>query len=227
MPRTAKKGGLQAGPAAQFHEEEPTTYRFRLSKTGPARYWGHLEMISQLVRAFKRAGVGLAFSQGFHPQPKLKLASALPLGVESMVEELEVSVTTGFSADNICAQVNPALPPGLMIADGRLRRPGEKLGEPDEVSYLITTPEPLDPAAIQSFEKADELEYIRVSPKGSRAIDMKQNIKELRLADDGLRLTVGRKGGRPKPEEVLMAVFGLAPEQAALARALKVGLKRY
>jgi radical SAM family uncharacterized protein/radical SAM-linked protein len=227
MPRTAQNGKLKPLKRPDHSLNEPTTYRFRLSKTGPARHWGHLEMISQLVRAFKRAGVGLAYSQGFHPQPKVKLTSALPLGVESLAEELEVSITGGESAATVCDMVNPVLPPGLGIGDGRLRRPGEKLSEPDEVSYIITTPAPLDPEDLLAFEQSEELEYLRTTPKGTRRVDIKANIRQISLESDGLHLTVGRMGARPKPEEVLTAVFNQSPEDAARAKALKVGLLRY
>ncbi|CAO0822388.1 hypothetical protein DFAR_20001 [Desulfarculales bacterium] len=57
-------------------------YRFRLEKTGPARFLGHLETMHHLGRAFRRAGVEMAHSQGFHPHALIKSDSALPLGVE-------------------------------------------------------------------------------------------------------------------------------------------------
>ncbi len=226
-PQTMEGEEFRPKTRLPMPEGERTTYRFRLSKTGPARHWGHLEMISQLVRAFKRAGVGLAHSQGFHPHPLLKLASALPLGLESMAEELEVSLITGPHPDTLARQVNPVLPPGLQIADGRFRRPGEKLSEPDQVTYLVRTETDLDPEAIERFKEAEQVEFIRVTPKGGKTLDLKRNILDLELTGDGLRLSVGKEGGRPKPEEVLQAVFGLSKEEAEQGRALKISLKRF
>ena len=226
-PHTMERAEFKPARRLPMPEGERTTYRFRLSKTGPARHWGHLEMISQLIRAFKRAGVGLAHSQGFHPHPLLKLASALPLGLESMAEELEVSLLTSPHPDGIAKQVNPVLPPGLQIADGRFRRPGEKLSEPDQVTYVVRTKKPLDPEAIGRFNEAEQMEFVRHSPKGSRVLDLKRNIHQMELGPEGLTLTVGKEGGRPKPEEVLQAVFGLSPEDAGLSRSLKMSSKRY
>ena len=86
-----------------------------------------------------------------------------------MAEELEVTLLTSPHPDSIARQVNPVLPPGLQIADGRFRRPGEKLSEPDQVTYLVRTKESLDPEAIERFKQAEEMEFVRVTPKGQQS----------------------------------------------------------
>jgi hypothetical protein len=59
-------------------------------------------------------------------------------------------------------------------------------------------------------------------PRGSRSIDLKSAVKELDMAERGIKVTVGRAGGRPKPAEILTGVFGLSQEEALAARALKI-----
>lgn len=202
---------------------EPVYYRFRLEKMGPARFLGHLEMISQLMRGFRRAGYDLAHSEGFNPHPKLKVDSALPLGVESLVENLEVGLLNGADLDEIAQKVNDSLPDGLRIADGRRSRPGEKLPEPDLVTYRVESPADLEQEILDGFMAAEVFLYNRQTPKGDREIDMKGALKELSL--EGKRLlmaVVGKAGGRPKPSEILQAVFGLNQEDALAARVVKI-----
>lgn len=212
-------------PPPPVSPEERTTYRFRLEKTGPARFLGHLEMISQVVRAFQRAGVDLAFTQGFHPHPLVKTNSALPLGVESLVESLAVTVHGHPAPQELQAAVNPELPAGLAIADGRPARPGEGLDEPDVVTYLVRSPSPLSADAIGRFDRAEELIHLRSTPKGERPIDLKNTVRGLRFTEQGLEAVVGRRGGRPKPAEILQSVFGLSRREALAARALKIGAR--
>lgn len=222
------ESGLELGQAATEaapEEGERVTYRFRLEKTGPARFLGHLEMISQITRSLQRAGVRVAFSQGFHPHALVKTSSALPLGVESLVETLAVTVAGDPAVPtpkDIEQAVNPAFPQGLKLADGRLQLPGEGLAEPDEVTYMVRSQAALEPSRLRAFEEADAASVLRITPKGRRSIDLKATVKEMALADKSLKLTVGRAGGRPKPAEILTEVFGLSQEDALAARALKI-----
>jgi radical SAM-linked protein len=198
-----------------------------LEKTGPARYQGHLEMISQLVRSFRRAGVELAYSQGYHPHPHLKTDSALPLGVESLVETLEVGVYDKGRVDEIAERVNKVLPLGISLADGRPRLPGEKLAEPQEVTYMVSNMGPFDQGALEAFEQASEFTMVRKTPKGSRTLDLKASVKELEIKEQGLFMVLAKAaGGRPKPYEILENVLGLSPWQAKAGRALKIKARR-
>ena len=54
--------------------------RLTFTKQGALRYTGHLDLHKILERSIRRAKLPLAYSQGYHPQPKINLAAALPLG---------------------------------------------------------------------------------------------------------------------------------------------------
>ncbi len=224
-PRLALGGLTPPAPPPPLPPDR-MAYRFRLEKTGPARFLGHLETMHHLGRAFRRAGVELAHSQGFHPHALIKSDSALPLGVESLVEVLEVTTLGSHQPERLAQRVNPVLPAGLKLADGRLAAPGEDLREPDEVTYHLFCHQPLDTRRLDDFEQAGELLVVRMSPKGRRVMDLKATIKHMELVEGGLRVVVGRDGGRPKPAEILMAVFGLSQEEAQAARTLKIGARR-
>jgi hypothetical protein len=76
-----------------------------------------------------------------------------------------------------------------------------------------------------AFQAASECRLLRQTPKGEREIDLKQAIREMEITPAGLTVVVGKAGGRPKPAEILMAVFGMDEAQAMAAQALKVGLR--
>jgi radical SAM-linked protein len=198
---------------------------FRLQKTGPIRFLGHLETLSQVARAFRRAGVRVATSQGFHPHPLLKTAGALPLGVESLVERLLVTVKGAPGEEAVRRAVNAALPAGLALTDGRPARRKEPLPEPDSVTYHIRTDQALDPDRLKRFEQSESWTYDRWSPKGQRRLDLKATVKHLELGPEGLTVRVGRQGGRPKPAEILESIFGLEPGAALAATALRVAIQ--
>ena len=90
--------------------------RITFTKQGALRYTGHLDLHKIWERATRRANLPLAYSQGFHPQPKIQLAAALPLGFSSRCELVDMWVAD----DNLDLSVLPArfgeaVPMGIKI----------------------------------------------------------------------------------------------------------------
>ncbi len=63
--------------------------RITFSKTDRLRFIGHLDLHHLWIRTFRRAGIQVVYSQGFHPQPKIHLAAALSLGYTGLNELME------------------------------------------------------------------------------------------------------------------------------------------
>jgi radical SAM-linked protein len=59
----------------------------------------------------------LAYSQGFHPQPRINLASALPLGFTSECEIADVWLEQSIPTAEARAALEQALPPGIQIQE--------------------------------------------------------------------------------------------------------------
>lgn len=203
-------------------EEGRVTYRFVVQKMGPARFLGHLELMNQLTRCFRRAGVELAYSQGFHPHPLLKTASALPLGIESQGEDLEVVLAKRYPVSRLMEMLEPAMPRGLKITSARLARPGERLHDPDSVTYLISGVEGLEQSAIDKFKDSESCIWLRVSPKGDKELDLKTSILGLQLTENGVKVVISLEGGRPRPGEILQGIFGITADAAAAASVIKL-----
>lgn len=87
--------------------------RITFSKQGALRYTGHLDLHKILERSIRRAHLPLAYSQGYHPQPKLNLAAALPLGFASRAEVMDILLTE--DVDDIVSALQAHVPPGLRI----------------------------------------------------------------------------------------------------------------
>jgi radical SAM-linked protein len=68
----------------------PTWWRLVLRKSGPAIWLGHLDFVRAVVRAVRRAGLALAYSHGFHPQPRLVVGAPLPLGLLGLEEPADL-----------------------------------------------------------------------------------------------------------------------------------------
>ena len=89
--------------------------RITFSKTDAMRYTGHLDLFRSWERTFRRSGLPLTYSQGFHPQPRLNLACALPLGFTSECELLDAWLECTKPLQQIQQTIEAVLPPGLVI----------------------------------------------------------------------------------------------------------------
>jgi radical SAM family uncharacterized protein/radical SAM-linked protein len=111
-----KDGGAPSPPRPPFHtKREPVKLSLEFEKVGPARFLGHLDMARAFHRAARRAGVPLRYSQGFHPSPKISFKRALPLGVESLCEQMRWEFKSPVKEESLLAAVNEQLPRGLRI----------------------------------------------------------------------------------------------------------------
>ena len=64
--------------------------RIRFTKTGSMKFIGHLDCMRFFQKAFRRAGLDVAYSQGYSPHQLMSFASPLGVGVTSDGEYLDV-----------------------------------------------------------------------------------------------------------------------------------------
>ena len=107
-------GYLRTIPA---FERAARTFTFRYGKYGDAKYIGHLDTMDILVRAIRSSGVSIRMHRKYHPMPKISLSDALPMGIESTCELIEVETTDGGRVpdDSVVAGMNRILPRGMRV----------------------------------------------------------------------------------------------------------------
>lgn len=91
-------------------------YIIEFSKKGTICYTSHLDLMRAFKRAFKRAGIPLAYSQGFNPHPKMGFAQPLSLGYWSLSEFIEFETAGGDLLPNeLMVQLAQMLPEGIEL----------------------------------------------------------------------------------------------------------------
>jgi radical SAM family uncharacterized protein/radical SAM-linked protein len=114
LEKRKNKTPQERRPRVQFAQGTPQRFRIRYRKIGPAAFSSHLDMIRALPRIFRRAGLSLFYSQGFHPKPDLTFGPALSLGVASLDEYVDAKIIVGDVA--VTAELlNRHAPAGLEI----------------------------------------------------------------------------------------------------------------
>lgn len=93
--------------------------RMRFSKAGTMKFIGHLDVMRYFQKAFRRAGLDMIYSQGYHPHPLLSFASPLGVGLTSDGEYLDLQLSSAGSSGEMLARINAAMAPELRVESFR------------------------------------------------------------------------------------------------------------
>ncbi|HLE09380.1 MAG TPA: TIGR03960 family B12-binding radical SAM protein [Thermodesulfobacteriota bacterium] len=228
----------RTGRRPSFSGEKGGWVRLCFSKTDNLKYLSHLEMIKAVSRALRRAGIPLRYSGGFHPLPRIVFSEALPLGIESIDEYMDIEVmdeTYAEKPDGLISVLNASLPCGLRILRAEsipLQLPSlsAMIKAQKYLVFLKNGPLGLDiePQKIEDmvrdFLQMDSIS-VEIKREGkTRIVDIRPLLSELALAGGStLAFTLcKREGGGCRPGTVISRLFGLSPEKASLIPILKV-----
>ena len=194
--------------------------RITFAKTGSLRYIGHLDLHQVWERTVRRAGLPLAYTQGFHPGPKIQIAAALPLGFIGRAELVDIWLNETDVEYPFRELLQSSAPPGLLLLSV----------EPvDERSPALQTQVVAAAYEVQILEagsrsgleeKVAELLGRSSLPRERRgkAYDLRPLIQSLECRAGSLHMVLSaREGATGRPEEVL-AELGIPPEQARIER---------
>jgi radical SAM-linked protein len=82
-----------------------TRMRIRFTKAGDLRWISHRDLARVWERLLRRAGLQLAFSEGFNPKPRISFPTALALGIEALDEVVELEIVGEFDLVAIEASI--------------------------------------------------------------------------------------------------------------------------
>ncbi|NTV37113.1 MAG: DUF2344 domain-containing protein [Anaerolineaceae bacterium] len=198
--------------------------RIHYTKNDQLRYTGTLDIQKVWERTFRRANVKLAFSQGFHPQPKMQMACPLPLGFTSKVEKLDIWLDNEISPDDLKQTLDQVIQPGIDITSCEevdLSLPAlQKIIQ--SIRYLATVPPQYGETELK--EKIDQImaktNIFRI--RRDKSYDLRTKILELSLinVDDKYivsMLLTAQISSTGRPEEVLIEM-GIDPNDCKIER---------
>ncbi|MFC0002681.1 TIGR03936 family radical SAM-associated protein [Micromonospora siamensis] len=156
--------------------------RIRYAKRGPLRFTSHRDFARAFERALRRAGVPIAFSQGFTPHPKISYASAAPTGVASEAEYLEIGLREEVDPGELRAALDAALSPGLDVLEAVVAAGGSLADRIEASRWRIELPE-VDPKllqqAVSAFLAAAQVPVERMTKQGRRTFDARAAVMSI------------------------------------------------
>ena len=197
--------------------------RITFAKQGALRYTGHLDLHKLWERTARRAELPLAYSQGFHPQPKMNIAAALPLGFSSRCEVMDMRLQNDIPLEGLSEKLQNTLPTGIRVLNVECvddREPALQT-QVESAEYEVTLKEPIERSDLErrivSVMEADSLHRER----RGKNYDLRPLIEELSLSPSPLSPIFMRlkaqEGATGRPEEVLDAL-GIPFEETRIER---------
>jgi radical SAM family uncharacterized protein/radical SAM-linked protein len=89
--------------------------RLKIEKKGPICYLSHLEFQQLFYRACRRGQLPITYSQGSRPHPKISFGQALPVGVESEAEFVDIELKGNAGIMTLIDRLNSQLPFGIRV----------------------------------------------------------------------------------------------------------------
>jgi radical SAM-linked protein len=192
--------------------------RLKFSRGEELKFLSHLDLMRLWERALRRAGLPLAYSEGFTPHPQIALAAPLSVGITSQAELMDVVLSRWLSPQSFMAQIEKQLPRGIELLEvwpvgpnapslqSQVRFVEYKVElETEQASQEVEL-------ALQSFLSAKELPWHHLRDTGARYYDLRALVDDLWLIDCrdslcvlGMRLRCDEKGAG-RPEQVAKAL---------------------
>lgn len=194
----------------------------KYTKTDGAQFLAHLDILRHIGRTMRRAGIKVAFSQGFNPHMLVYLSAPMGLGIPSLAEYCQID--TEENPEVVMQKFNEFAPNGLRCV-GTWKTQG-KVGIASDIvkaEYLVKGINPFDES---EFLKKEE--FIVIKKDGTEK-NVRDLIYKVEWVGDKLKCVIGFGNGLriEKFTENLIAEYGGGEIEVVKTRALTADEKDF
>lgn len=165
----------------------------RFEKGEDVKYISHLDMQRLFQRALRRAKLPCEYSKGFNPHLLISFACALPVGVCSTCEYVEVQLERFIHPLECKTRLNEVLPKGIKIVNAI-----EPKDDYPSVASVIALAEytfiPEKKAdysqIISNLNNQDTILIEKKTKKGFKEVNVRPMIHRLKQVDDAIKATL-------------------------------------
>ena len=152
--------------------------RATFEKKGRAKYISHLDLNRCMLRTFRRSGLPIWYTEGFHSHPYYSFALALSLGFESSCEILDFNLNEDIPFDEIRERLNAVMPEGMQIIKVADQKQKITAIAKAEYSFSLTT-EKTDGlfSAVQALIEQPQILIEKKTKKGMKEVDIKPDME--------------------------------------------------
>jgi len=183
---------VSAGPQVPADNDLRFRVRLKLAKRGRAKMVAHLEYLTMFQRAVRRAKLPVRFSQGFHPTPKVSYLEALPMGVESEAELVDIELFEPVAAEEVARRLNAQLPAGFTIIEAEVPAVGVPSPSASVAASIYRIPLPASSIELEQkiadFLISERVEAVQIKKGLEKKVDLRRDVAAIELVAGELEL---------------------------------------
>ena len=207
--------------------------RIRFSKEANLRFISHRDLVRAFERLFRRVGVSLALSQGFHPRPLMTFPDALALGIAGADEVMDLTLAENIDPDDFRGKLNAKCPTGLVIRSVQILGDQDRKAKISKSVFEVLLPQErsageIDLVALEAaIETLKTQRELSVNRKDKQVIlDLKETLDELWLDGNRLMISINVvQQSQLQPRDLLAALgLGEVTREGAVITRIKTEL---
>jgi len=190
--------------------------RIKFAKSGAMRFIGHLDVMRFFQKAIRRAGIDVAYSEGFSPHQIMSFAAPLGVGITSNGEYLDIEANED-DLKSMTDRLNQVMVEGIEVLSCRKLQDSSKnaMSIVCAADYTLEFREGYQPKDLDEFfEKLldfyaqEQIVITKKTKKGQKEMDLKPLIYQLRRNGEGIFMQVSTGStDNIKPELVMEAFY--------------------
>ena len=182
------------------------------------KFIGHLDIMRYFQRAIRRAGIDVAYSEGFSPHMIMSFANPLGVGLTSEAEYFDLVIHTAYPSQELIDRLNAVMVEGMRVLNV-VQVPEEKASKAMSLvaaaDYLVRFryPETLPTDWREKFSTFMEQPSVTVTKKtkkGEKEIDIRPLVYGWHFEEDGIFLQVSSGSSDNLRPELVVEAFAKA-----------------
>jgi radical SAM family uncharacterized protein/radical SAM-linked protein len=176
----------------EFQPDRPRVQRLRVwfGKQGEMALVSHLDLVRLFDRIVRRASLPIAFTNGFHPGPRISIANALSLGMSSSSEIVDFELTQTMDLNKFRDRLVSTLPadiPIYRVEEVEIKSPATThLLEKAEYLITVGVEEPISQAQWQTWidavNRTEEIWWEKTTKSGKKErVNLRDRLYEIEI----------------------------------------------
>ena len=162
--------------------------RARFTRGDNVKFISHLDLMKVFERSLRRAGLPIAYSQGFNPHPQMVFGLPLSVGVTSETEYADFELSEHMDPKEFINRMNNQLPAGIEIREAVEKSSKDNImalvsGAVYQISVFLNESCELDEIAdkLRNFLKNDVIIIKKEGKGGIKDVNIRPMIHKLEV----------------------------------------------